>query len=157
LQVFRLSSDAARRIAYGGLWRRRRIVIPQCPDALAGLAGNKVGPGRNRRKTAGAKQLDAGIEFYNVPKQTGFHETLPVEGTNIAEYYAGTYIANDPVHGLCLVVQAHSGSAGSGSSVQVYDENGGIVESIDGLNLRTTFTSRFRYESRSIRIRGPAG
>jgi hypothetical protein len=79
-------------------------------------------------------QLDAGIEFYNVPKQTGFQEVLPVGSSNIAEYYAGTYVASDPVHKLCLVVQAHSGSSQSGSSVQVYDENGGFVESIDGLN-----------------------
>jgi hypothetical protein len=31
-------------------------------------------------------------------------------------------------------VQAESGSSPSGSSVQVYDENGSFVESIDGLN-----------------------
>jgi hypothetical protein len=79
-------------------------------------------------------ELDAGIEFYDVPKQTGFHEVLPVGNTNAPQYYSGTYVASDPLHKLCLVVQAHSGSSSSGSSVQVYDENGGFVESIDGLN-----------------------
>jgi hypothetical protein len=79
-------------------------------------------------------ELDAGIEFYDVPKRTGFHEVLPVGQTDVAQYYSGTYVASDPLHKLCLVVQAESGSSPSGSSVQVYDENGSFVESIDGLN-----------------------
>jgi len=83
--------------------------------------------------------LDAAVEFYNVAQQTAFWEGLPVPPSGVAEYYSGTYVASDPIHKLFLVAQPNSGSSPSGSSVQVFNEKGMLVESIDGLNF--TFNS----------------
>ncbi|HEX4013858.1 MAG TPA: hypothetical protein VHX17_08225 [Candidatus Cybelea sp.] len=75
-------------------------------------------------------ELDGGIEFYNVAKQTGFREGL---GSGGSQLNAGAYVANDPVHQLFLIAQPFS-STSSGSSIQVYAENGDFVESIDGFD-----------------------
>lgn len=83
-------------------------------------------------------ELDGGIEFYDIAKQTGFHELLPNGG---GEYAAGSYVANDPVHQFFLVAQPVSSTSSSGSSIQVYDESGDLVESINGLNFRFAFST----------------
>jgi hypothetical protein len=83
--------------------------------------------------------LDAGVEFYNVAQQSGFWAGLPVPPSGVAEFYSGTYVASDPIHKLFLVAQPNSGSAVSGSSVQVFNENGVLMESIDGLNFTFNF------------------
>lgn len=84
-------------------------------------------------------ELDAGIEFYHVAQKSGVWEELPVPPSGVAQFYSGGYVASDPIHGLFLIAQPESGSSASGSSIQVYDESGNFVESIDGLNF--TFNS----------------
>lgn len=76
-------------------------------------------------------ELDAGVEFYNVAKQTGLREAMP---NGASQLNAGAYVANDPVHQLFLIAQPFSSTSGSGSSIQVYAENGDFVESIDGFD-----------------------
>jgi len=76
-------------------------------------------------------ELDGGVELYDVAKQTGFRVTMPNGG---GQSFAGSYVVNDPVHQLFLIAQQFSSTSPSGSSVQVYDENGDLVESIDGFN-----------------------
>lgn len=83
-------------------------------------------------------EFDGGIEFYDVAKQTGFHELLPNGG---GEYAAGSYVANDSIHKLFLVAQPVSSTSPSGSSIQIYDENGDLVESINGLYFRFAFST----------------
>lgn len=74
-------------------------------------------------------ELDGGVEFYDLAKETGFHELMPNGG---GQYYAGGYVASDPVHQLFLIAQPISSTSGSGSSIQVYEENGTLLESING-------------------------
>ncbi len=74
-------------------------------------------------------EIDGGVEFYDIAKKSGVNETLP----NGGEYYAGSFVANDATHHLFLIEQPHS-STGPGSSVQVYDESGTFVESINGFS-----------------------
>jgi hypothetical protein len=76
-------------------------------------------------------ELDGGVEFYDVSKQTGFRVSMPNGG---GQSFAGSYVISDPVHQLFLIAQQFSSTSQSGSSVQVYDENGNLVESIDGFN-----------------------
>jgi len=76
-------------------------------------------------------ELDGGVEFYDLATQTGLHVLMPNGG---GQSFAGSYVVNDPVHQLFLIAQQFSSTSPSGSSVQVYDENGNLVESIDGFN-----------------------
>jgi hypothetical protein len=76
-------------------------------------------------------ELDGGIELYNVAQKTGTHELLPNGG---GQFFAGTYVIDDPVHRLFLIAQPFSSTSPSGSSIQVYGEDGTLVESIDGFN-----------------------
>jgi hypothetical protein len=76
-------------------------------------------------------ELDGGVEFYNVAKQTGVHELMPNGG---GQFFAGTYVISDPANQLFLIAQPFSSSSQSGSSVQVYSESGSLVESINGFN-----------------------
>ncbi|MBV9718701.1 MAG: hypothetical protein JOZ77_05250 [Candidatus Eremiobacteraeota bacterium] len=75
--------------------------------------------------------LDGGVEFYNVAQRTGVYEHMPDKD---GEFYAGSYVVNDSVNHLFLIAQPFSSTSPSGSSVQVYDESGSFVESINGLN-----------------------
>jgi hypothetical protein len=79
-------------------------------------------------------EIDAGVEFYDVAQKSGFRVGLP----NAGQYNAGTYVASDPIHKLFLVAQPES-STSTGSSIQVYDESGNLVESINGLNFTFDF------------------
>jgi hypothetical protein len=76
-------------------------------------------------------ELDGGVEFYNVAAQTGTHELMPNGGGQI---FAGTYIINDPVHQLFLIAQPFTSTGHSGSSIQVYEENGTLDESVNGFD-----------------------
>ncbi|MGC1379388.1 MAG: hypothetical protein WA814_00025 [Candidatus Baltobacteraceae bacterium] len=76
-------------------------------------------------------ELDGGVEFYDVAKQTGSHVLMPNGG---GQTFAGAYVVNDPVHQLFLIAQPFSSTSPSGSSVQIYDESGTLEESINGLN-----------------------
>ena len=76
-------------------------------------------------------ELDGGVEFYNLAQQSGSHKYMPNGGGQI---YAGSYVVNDAVNGLFLIAQPFSSTSKSGSSIQVYDETGSLVESINGFN-----------------------
>jgi len=75
--------------------------------------------------------FDAGVEFYEVAKKTGFRVSMP---GNAGELESGSTVASDAVNKLFLVAQPYTSTGGSGSSIQVFDEKGNFVESINGLN-----------------------
>jgi hypothetical protein len=75
-------------------------------------------------------EVDFRVEFYNLKTKTGFAQELP--GAT-GQLQSGTDVQFDPIHKLFLVAQSVS-STGPGSSIQVYDKNGTLVESLDGFN-----------------------
>jgi hypothetical protein len=75
-------------------------------------------------------EVDFQVEFYDLKAQTGFAVVLP--GAT-GQLQSGTDVEYDPVHKLFLVAQSVS-STGSGSSIQVYDPQGNLVESLNGFN-----------------------
>ena len=79
-----------------------------------------------------ATEIDFSVEFYNLATQTGF--IVPIPGaTNQSQ--SGQDVQFDPIHKLFLVGQEFSSTAPSGSSIQVFDEQGNFIESINGLSL----------------------
>jgi hypothetical protein len=101
-----------------------------CDDGSLGCGyANGIGYDSSTGMACTTTELDGGIEIYNVAKQTGIHEFLPGGG----QFFAGAFVAGDPVNHLFLIAQPES-STGSGSSIQVYQENGTLLESIDGFN-----------------------
>lgn len=100
-----------------------------CP----GLAGcgyaNGIGYDSATGIACTTTELDGGVEFYNVAAKTGTHEELPGGG----QFYAGGFVAEDPFNKLFLIAQPES-PTGSGSSIQVYHEDGTLLESINGFN-----------------------
>jgi hypothetical protein len=77
-------------------------------------------------------QSDASIEFYDLRKKTGFSIVLPGGQT-------GADVQFDPINKLFLVAQPISGTS-QGSSIQVYDTNGNLVDSLNGFNFSNRFT-----------------
>ena len=75
------------------------------------------------------------MEFYNLKTQTGFAEVLPGATGQIQ---SGSDVEYDPIHKLFFVAQSVS-STGAGSSIQVYDINGNLVESLNGFNFSNAF------------------
>jgi hypothetical protein len=73
---------------------------------------------------------DGNVEFYDLKTQSGFAEDLP-GGANGLQ--AGGDVEYDSIHKLFLVGQPIS-TTGSGSSIQVYDPKGNLVESVNGLS-----------------------
>ncbi len=82
--------------------------------------------------------FDTAVQFYDLANFTGVSVFLPGSdpGGSLA---AGGDIEFDPINKLFLVAQEFSGTADSGSSIQVYDLVGNLVESIDGLNFQGGF------------------
>jgi hypothetical protein len=76
-----------------------------------------------------ATELEGNITFYDLKTQTGFLVPLPDAG----QITSGTDVEFDPVNKLFFVAQQVSGTA-PGSSIQVYDTNGNLVESLNGFN-----------------------
>lgn len=76
-----------------------------------------------------ATELEGNITFYNLVTQTGFLVPLPDAG----QITSGTDVEFDPMHKLFFVAQQVSGTA-PGSSIQIYDTSGNLVESLNGLN-----------------------
>jgi hypothetical protein len=76
-------------------------------------------------------EIDFSVEFYNLTTQTGFKVTLPGATQQI---FSGADVEYDPVNKLFLVAQPVSSTAGSGSSIHVYDPNGNLIESINGFS-----------------------
>jgi len=73
---------------------------------------------------------DANVQFYDLKTQTGFTELLP--GATNGRIQSGTDVEYDPIHKLFLVGQPFSSTAAEGSSIQVYDPKGNLVESVNG-------------------------
>ena len=76
-------------------------------------------------------EIDFSVEFYDLAKQTGFRVVLPGATQQI---FSGADVEFDPVNKLFLVAQPVSSTAGSGSSIQVFDTRGNFIESINGLS-----------------------
>ena len=76
-------------------------------------------------------ELDFRVEFYDLKKETAFAVVLP--GAN-GQLQSGSDVEYDPVNKLFLVAQSDSSTAASGSSIQVYDTTGTLVESLNGFN-----------------------
>jgi hypothetical protein len=91
-----------------------------------------------------ATELDARVEFYNLKKKTGFAVTLP---GNVGQLQSGSDVEYDPVNKLFFVAQSVS-STGPGSSIQVYDTKGKLVESLNGFN----FSNKFNVVSTHIAL-----
>ena len=79
---------------------------------------------------------DAGVEFYNLAKKSGFTEQLPGSGGN--QFNSGADVEFDPIHKLFLVAQPNS-SSGSGSTIYVYDTAGNLRETLNGFNFSNAF------------------
>lgn len=77
-------------------------------------------------------EIDFSVEFYDLASETGF--AVPLPGA-VSQAQSGAAVAFDPIHQLFLVGQPLSSTAPSGSSIQVFDEQGNFVESVNGLNL----------------------
>jgi hypothetical protein len=77
-------------------------------------------------------EIDFRIEIYNLATQTGF--SVPLHKA-LSQAHSGRDVQLDPLHKLFLVGQTISSTAPSGSSVQVFDEQGHFLEAIDGLQL----------------------
>jgi hypothetical protein len=75
-------------------------------------------------------ELDFRVEFYNLKKKTGFAVTLPGATSQLQ---SGSDVEFDPINKLFFIAQSVS-STGQGSSIQVYDTNGNLVESLNGFN-----------------------
>jgi hypothetical protein len=75
-------------------------------------------------------ELDFSVEFYNLKKKKGFAVVLPGATGQIQ---SGSDVEYDPVNKLFFVAQSVS-STGTGSSIQVYDTKGNLVESLNGFN-----------------------
>jgi hypothetical protein len=63
-------------------------------------------------------------------KKTGFAVTLPGATSQLQ---SGSDVEFDPINKLFFIAQSVS-STGQGSSIQVYDTNGNLIESLNGFN-----------------------
>jgi hypothetical protein len=79
-------------------------------------------------------EVDFAVQFYDLQTKTGFSQKMP--GAT-GQLQSGSEVQYDPVNKLFLVAQEVS-STGSGSSIQVYDIHGNLVESLDGFNFSNT-------------------
>lgn len=77
-------------------------------------------------------EIDFRIELYDLSTMAG--TVVPIPGA-VSQAQSGQDVQVDPVHHLFLVGQVFSSTAANGSSIQVFDEQGNHVESIDGLSL----------------------
>ena len=75
---------------------------------------------------------DFSVEFYDLAQGTSTIVVLP-GATSQAQ--SGGAVAVDPIHKLFLIGQTFSSTAAGGSSIQVFDEQGNFVESLNGFHL----------------------
>ena len=80
-------------------------------------------------------EVDFSVEFYDLTTQTGFSVVLP--GAT-GQLQSGSDVEYDPVNKLFFVAQSVSSTA-TGSSIQVYDIHGNLVESLNGFNFSSAF------------------
>jgi hypothetical protein len=100
-------------------------------------------------------ELDARVEFYNLKKKTGFAVTLP---GSPGQLQSGENVEYDPVNKLFLIAQPYSSTA-PGSSIQVYDTKGNLVESLNGFSFPISTSPMFAIypTQRSGFVYGPTG
>ena len=80
--------------------------------------------------------FDSAVQFYTLDDFTGISVFLPGHDPQTSTASGGD-IEFDPINKLFLVAQPFSdGQLDNGSSIQVYDLTGNLVESIDGLNFQ---------------------
>jgi hypothetical protein len=72
---------------------------------------------------------DAGVEFYDLAKQTGIEVTLPCSLGE--EQFSGNTVQIDPVNQVFLVQQIFN-ACDKGARLYVYDENGNVLETLTG-------------------------
>jgi hypothetical protein len=101
-------------------------------------------------------EVDFAVQFYDLQTKTGFSQKLP--GAT-GQLQSGSDVQYDPVNKLFFVAQEVS-STGPGSSIQVYDIQGNLVESLDGFNFSNTSRVIFAHialnpSNRSGYIDGP--
>jgi hypothetical protein len=102
-------------------------------------------------------ELDFRVEFYNLATQTGSSVTLPGASSQIQ---SGSDVEYDALNKLFFVAQSVS-STGSGSSIQVYNTQGKLVESLNGFNFSNASNVVFTHialnpNDRSGYVDGPA-
>jgi len=78
-----------------------------------------------------ATEIDFRIEIYDLAAQTGFTVVLP---NALSQAHSGKDVQVDTIHKLFFVGQPISSTA-PGSSIHVFDEQGHLVKSINGLKL----------------------
>lgn len=100
-------------------------------------------------------ELDARVEFYNLKKKTGFAVTLP---GSPGQLQSGENVEYDPINKLFLIAQPYS-STGPGSSIQVYDTKGNLVESLNGFSFPISTGPMFAIHpsERNGFVYGPTG
>jgi hypothetical protein len=84
-----------------------------------------------------ATEDDATIEFYKLSTQNGSMVVLP--GSGGQQFHSGADVEFDPINKLFLVAQPDSSSAGSGSTIYVYNPNGTLVETLNGFDFTNAF------------------
>jgi hypothetical protein len=84
------------------------------------------------RIACSSTEIDFSIEFLNVDTHAG--SIIHIPGAT-SQAQSGQDVELDPIHHLFLVGQEFSSSASSGSSIQVFDEQGNYVEAVNGLSL----------------------
>lgn len=85
-----------------------------------------------------ATEDDASVEFYDLTTQVVLAiVVLPNSGEN--QFFSGADVEYDPINRLFLVAQPVSSTASTGSSIQVFDPSGNLIESINGLNFSNAF------------------
>jgi hypothetical protein len=110
--------------------RDHQMLSPRVSSKIVGAA-NGIAYDSQTGIACTTTEIDGGVEFYDVAAQTGIHLYMHNGG---GQSIAGTYVINDPIHQLFLIAQPISGTSSSGSSIQVFKEDGTFVESIDGFD-----------------------
>jgi hypothetical protein len=108
-----------------------------CPGSVGCGYANGIGYDSSTGIACTTTELDGGVEFYNVAKETGSRVQLP---NNAGQLEAGDFVANDAVNGLFLIAQPVSSTSPTGSSIQVYNESGTLEESINGFSFSDAST-----------------
>jgi hypothetical protein len=99
-------------------------------DGFGFINGLAIDP--STRTLCSSTEIDANVEFLDLDTHAGFFVHIP-GATSQAQ--SGQDVELDPIHHLFLVGQTFSSTAASGSSIQVFDEQGNYVEAINGLSL----------------------
>ena len=77
-------------------------------------------------------EIDFSVEFYDLATHTGI--IVPLPGAT-SQAQRGQDVEFDPIHKVFLIGQEFSSTAPSGSSIQIFDEQGNFLESVNGLSL----------------------